>query len=107
VVQLFGFFSLAGDARAVLPLLEEMHWRPDENKGDPMMALIGVAHRIGREAVLAEFEKGAEPDDTREDMEALAGDLLAKPIEDVQEYFALFHRGLTPDDLARVLPGRT
>jgi hypothetical protein len=103
---LFGFLSLAGDARAVLPLVKEIHWRQDEKKDDPMMALIGVAHRIGREAVLAEFEKGAEPDDPREDMEALAGDLLAKPLEGVQEYFALFYRGLTPDDLARVLPGR-
>ena len=105
--ELFGFFSLAGDARAVLPLVKEIHWRPDEKKGDPMVALVGVAHRIGREAVLAEFEKGAEPDDPREDMEALADELLAKPIESVQEYFALFHRDLTPGDLARLLPGRT
>jgi hypothetical protein len=104
--EMFGFFSLAGNARAVLPLLDEIDWRPDETKGDPMMALIGVVHRIGREAVLAEFEKGAAPDDTREDMEALADVLLAKPIEDVHEYFALFYRGLTPDDLARTLPGR-
>jgi hypothetical protein len=101
--ELFGFFSLAGDTRAVLPLLEEIHWRPDERKGDPMMALIGVAHRIGREALLAEFEKGAAPDDPREDMEALANELLAKPIEDVQEYFALFYRGLTPGDLTRAI----
>jgi hypothetical protein len=71
-----------------------------------MMALIGVAHRIGREALLAEFEKGAAPDALREDMEALADELLAKPVDDVQEYFALFYRGLAPGDLARVVPGR-
>ncbi len=105
--ELFGFFSLAGDARAVLPLLDEIERRPDERKGDPLMALIGVAHRIGREALLAEFEKGAEPDEPREDMEALADELLAKPVADVQEYFAIFYRGLTESDLARLSPGRT
>jgi hypothetical protein len=104
--ELFGFFSLAGDTRAVLPLLEEMYWRPDERKGDPMMALIGVAHRIGREDLLAEFEKGAAPDESRDEMEALADDLLAKPLEDVQEYFALFYRGLTEADVAQMFPGR-
>jgi hypothetical protein len=104
--ELFGFFSLAGDARAVLPLLDEIEWRPDERKADPMMALVGVAYRIGREALLAEFEKGASPDEPREDMEALADYLLAKPVDDVQKYFALFYRGLTADDLARVVPGR-
>jgi hypothetical protein len=101
--ELFGFFSLAGDAHAVLPLTDEIQRRPDEYKGDPLMALIGVAHRIGREALLAEFEKGAAPDEPQEDrqeMEALADELLAKPVEDVQEYFGLFHRGLTENDLA-------
>jgi hypothetical protein len=83
------------------------HPQPGREFPDGRGYLFGVAHRIGREAVLAEFEKGAEPDDPREDMEALAGDLLARPIESVQEYFALFHRGLTPGDLARLLPGRT
>jgi hypothetical protein len=103
--ELFGFLSLAGDVRAVFPLLEEIHGRPDKRKADPMLALISVAHRIGREALLAEFERHAAPDESRDEMEALADDLLAKPVGDVQEYFALFYRGLTPDDLARAVPG--
>jgi hypothetical protein len=107
--ELFGFLSLAGDARAVLPLADEIQRRPEEYKSDPLMALIGVAHRIGREALLAEFEKGAtpnEPQKDRKDMEALADELLARPVEDVQEYFALFHRGLTENDLARLFRRR-
>jgi hypothetical protein len=104
--ELFGFFSLAGDARTVLPLMEEAQRRPDESKSDPIMAFVGVAQRIGREALLAEFEKAAAADDAREDLEAMVDRVLARSIEDVQEYFELFYRGPTPDDLERSVPGR-
>ena len=76
--ELFGFLSLAGDARAVLPLLDEIERRPDERKAAPLMALIGVAHRIGRETLLTEFEKDASPHEPEEERELLADELLAK-----------------------------
>jgi hypothetical protein len=93
--ELFGFLSLAGDARAVLPLMAEISRRTDKRKGDPTMALVGVAHRIGREALLAELEKAAAPDDPRESIDTLADQILARSMESVQKYFALFYRGLT------------
>jgi hypothetical protein len=99
--ELFGFFSLAGDARAVLPLVVEIQRRPRNSNADPLIALVGVAHRIGREALLAEFDKAAARDDPRGARESLADELLARSIESVHEYFALFYRGPTPDDLAR------
>lgn len=100
--ELYGFLSLAGDARAVLPLLYDAYRQSGERKADALMALVGVAHRIGREAVLAEFEKGFSPDEPREGVESLVDDLLARPVKEMEEYFALFYRGVTPDDMARI-----
>jgi hypothetical protein len=102
--ELFGFLSLAGDARAVTPLMDEINQRRDKDQADPMMALIGVAHHLGREALLAEFAREVAPYDLNDEVIGLADDLLAKPITSVREYFALFYRGLTAEDLARAIP---
>jgi hypothetical protein len=104
--EMFGFFALAGDARAVLPLMEETERRPEKSRSDPVMAFVAVAQRIGREALLAEFEKAAAPDDAREELEAMVDRVLARSIEGVQEYFSLFYQGPTPDGLGRSLRGR-
>ena len=105
--ELFGFLSLAGDVHSVDSLADEIFRRPDDDKLEPMMALIGVAHRAGRDAMVAELEKHTSPDETREDSESLADELLAQPLSDVQEYFELFYRGLTLDDLMPPFPERT
>lgn len=96
--ELFGFLSLAGDARAVVPLLRAM--QKEENM-DAMMALLSIAHRIGRDAFMAELDKVAS-EEPREEWEAFADELLSKPASAAEEYFASFYRGLTPDDVAQV-----
>jgi hypothetical protein len=103
--EIYGFLSLAAHAGAVAPLAREAYRRQDQRKDHAIMALASVAHRIGREALLAEFRKTAAPHNAPETLEAIADDLLAKPMEDVEAYFGLFYRGLRPDDLAGLFPG--
>lgn len=98
--ELFGFLSLAGDARAVVPLLGAMQ-KPREENMHAAMALVSTAHRIGRDAFVAELDKVAS-EELREDWEAFAEEILSKPASAAEEYFASFYRGLTPDDVAQV-----
>lgn len=103
--ELFGFLSLAGDRRAIVPLLQDLLQKPREENMDAAMALVSIVHRIGKEAFLAELNKiVVEESDT--EREAFADGLLSTPASEAQEYFTLFYRGLTADDLARVFPGR-
>jgi hypothetical protein len=104
--ELFGFLSLAGDARAVVPLLMAATQLPETKQTHASMALVSVAHRIGRDALLAEFEKVAKPQELEEAREGTADDLLAQPTSKAEEYFALFYRGLGPGDVARMFSGR-
>jgi hypothetical protein len=101
--ELFGFLSLVGDARAVVPLLAATAQLPGQEGTPAVMALAGVAHRIGRDAVLAQFDKVADPADPREDRERFADGLLSRPISVVEEYFPLLYRGLTRDDMLAAL----
>jgi hypothetical protein len=103
--ELFGFLSLAGDAHAVVPLLMATTQLPEEEQTHASVALISVAHRIGRDALLVEFDKVANPEEPGEAREHIADDLLAQPASTAEEYFALFYRGLTPADMARTLSG--
>ncbi len=97
--ELFGFFSLAGDARAVIPLLWAAAMLPDKDKEQPLLALVSVGHRIGRGALMAELNRGRPPDKPREESEAMANNILGRPAQDAKEYFAIFYRSLRPDDL--------
>jgi hypothetical protein len=103
--ELFGFLSLAGDTRAIVPLLQDLAQRPREENMDAAMALVSIVHRIGKEAFLAELNKVVALEDSDTEREAFADRLLSTPASETQEYFALFYRGLTAEDLARVLPG--
>ena len=104
--ELFGFLSLAGDARAVVPLLMAATQLPEREQMHAWMALVSVAHRIGRDALLAELAKVARPEEPKEAREGVADDLLAQPASKPKEYFALFYRGLRPADMARMFSGR-
>jgi hypothetical protein len=104
--ELFGFLSLAGDAHAVIPLLMATTQLPKEEQTHASVALVSVAHRIGRDALLAEFDKVANPGEPREAREHTADDFLAQPASIAEEYFALFYRGLTAADMARAFSGR-
>jgi hypothetical protein len=104
--ELFGFLSLAGDVRAVIPLLMAVTQLPEKEQRHASMALVSVSHRIGRDALLTELDKIGRPEEPRRERVAVADDILATPAGEAEEYFALFYRGLIPDDLARAFLGR-
>lgn len=101
--ELYGFLSRAGDASAVVPLLSLASTLPKEDQVGSMMSLVGIAHRIGREALVSEIEKAAAGEESRKEYEALADIVLSKPASLGEEYFATFYRGIRPDDVAGVL----
>ena len=101
--ELFGFLSLAGDARAALPLLVLSMTDAELNERvaqEAAMALLSIAHRIGRGSLLAEFEKAdAGQMDEQRHRERLVDSILSAPPERAEEYFSLFYRGLRVEDL--------
>lgn len=98
--ELFGLLARAGDARAVIPLLELAPGLQEEDRMDPMLALVGIAHRIGREALVAEIERRAMGEESRKEYESLADLVLSKPASLSREYFSVFYRGFDPGDVA-------
>jgi len=101
--ELFGFLSLAGHARAVLPLLVLSMMGKGEIAQHAAMALLSIAHRIGREALLVELQKaGAQTAEQQRHREEMADHILATSPRQAEEYFASFYRGLNADDLARI-----
>jgi hypothetical protein len=104
--ELFGFLSLAGDVRDVVPLIQDTAQRAKEDNMDVFMALVSIVHRIGKDAFLTELDKIAALEDSASEREALADRMLSVQASEVQEYFDLFYRGLTAADLAQVFPGR-
>lgn len=103
--ELFGFLSLAGDARAIVPLMVRAMQKPREKNIDATMTLVSIAHRIGRDAFGAELDKVVLPEESREARKAFVDAILSQPVSAAEDYFALFYRGLTPDDVAQVFPG--
>jgi len=101
--ELFGFLSLAGHARAVLPLLVLSMMGKGEIAQHAAMALLSIAHRIGREALLAELqEAGAQTAEQQTHREEMTDHILATSPLKAEEYFASFYRGLNADDMARL-----
>lgn len=98
--ELFGFLALAGDERAVLPLLEQMARAVEDDYINEMMALLSISHRIGREALIDVL---SETSMTEEQAVTAADNILARPAKVAEEYFALFFRGLISEDLGRFL----
>lgn len=101
--ELPGFLALAGDERAIVPLLHTIIHAPDDDRYDLAMTLTAIAYRIGRDALVAELDKRAPAEQPREVSETRADQILARPARDVEEHFALFYRGLSPADVARAM----
>ena len=101
--ELYGFLALAGDVRAIVPLLQTILRVPEDDRWDPAMALTAIAHRIGRKALVAELEKTVPAGQPREVAQTRAGQILERPASAAEEHFALFYRGLAPEDLAQAL----
>lgn len=100
--ELFGFLALAGDAQAVNPLLQLLAEVPEENQLDPLMALLSIGHRLGREGLLAELERIGSPEETPAEREAAVEAILSKPADYAKNHFQLFYRGLSAEDLAEL-----
>jgi hypothetical protein len=104
--ELYGFLSLAGDARVLVPLLSRIAQESKENE-QAAMALVSIAHRIGRDAFMAELGSIAAPEESAQEREAFAERFFSVPESKAREYFGWFYRGLTPEDLARAFSART
>ncbi len=93
--ELFGFLSLAGDKRAILPLFirAAMHSRsPEEIMGDPLWAMTGIAHRIGRTELTEELNNVFVPDKALSDtLERLVHHVFKFSFEDVKNHFQLYY----------------
>ncbi len=97
--ELYGMLALAGDARAIVPLVARMLQGNTNDKEDAAMALPAVAQRIGREALITEFKKMSASDVEMETLEVTADRFLTYPMSNVEAYFELYYRGLRSDDL--------
>ena len=102
--ETFGFLSLAGNERAVGPLLWAATQVPQKDRSQPLMALVSIAHRIGRDGLVAELEKHLAPD-RPQDVDLVANETFCIPASEAEEYFGLFYRGLRPGDLSRMTEG--
>ncbi len=101
--ELPGFLALAGDAQTIVPLLHTIIRAPEDDGYDLAMALTAIAHRIGHEALVAELDKTVPAEQSREVSQTRADQILERPASAAEEHFALFYRGLTPEDVARYM----
>jgi len=107
--ELYGFLALAGDEHTVVPLMKWMARLPQKREAeneDAVMALIAIARRISREAMLREmaaFEQLAPPAPKPKEREAIVEKFMTYPRQSVEDYFQLFYRGLSVDDFAKAL----
>jgi hypothetical protein len=99
--EIFGFVSLAGDAQAIVPLLAAAEKLPESRQLDPTIAMISVAHRIGREALIAELKKITVPGTSDADWDSAADAILSKPVSYAEDHFEMFYRNLTAVDFNR------
>lgn len=95
----WGFLALAGDELAIVPSFHTLiRARPDEPE-DVMMAMAAIGHRIGRYALSAEIARVMPASRPPEEADEWAGQILARTPGDVEDYFSLYFRGPTAEDL--------
>jgi hypothetical protein len=98
--EIFALTHKGGDRRAVMPLMLAMQTGGEEMQGAASAALSSVAHRIGREGLVAELARiGTEEDVPAEAYESLADTMLDTPPDLGTEYFRSFYQGLRPDEV--------
>ncbi|MCP4540485.1 MAG: hypothetical protein GY832_25385 [Chloroflexi bacterium] len=91
--EMFGFFALAGDIHTVQPLMWAVDRLSRDDRADPLMALVSVAHRIGRESLITELAKIASPNESRETQEIAVDEILSHPTSQAEKHFELFYQG--------------
>ncbi len=98
--ELYGFLALAGDVRAVEPLAAVIEKRGEEAE-EASLALVCIAHRIGRKALVEELARLASPSDSRAEIEAAADQVLNYPREAAEKYFDLYFHTVQFDEVAK------
>jgi hypothetical protein len=99
--ELFGFLYQLGNAQAIVPLLQTLLQQPQRERYEPLLALVGIAHRISREALVAAIAT-ATPDDPGS-AERMADTFLARPADEAEAYFSEMFRAPRPEDFAQSL----
>ncbi|MFL5806096.1 MAG: hypothetical protein ACJ8CR_30725 [Roseiflexaceae bacterium] len=99
--ELFGFLYKRGTVQAVLPLMQALLQQPKRDRYEPLLALVGIAHRIGREALVAAIGT-ATPDDPGS-AERMADAFLSRPADEAEAYFKEMFREPSPTDFAQSL----
>jgi hypothetical protein len=99
--EIFGFASLAGDARAVLPLVALL-WAGDEKTQESAsMALLSIGHRIGKRALMAKIRQaGAQTPEQQREREKFVKNLMKTSPRKAEKYFATFYQGVDLDAVA-------
>ena len=92
--ELFGFLSRAGDRRAFLPLFA-LSLRGDETiRTEARWAVISLAHRVGRTAVLEELERAfTEASKAGKTSDEIVDQILSHSGDEAREHFSLFYEG--------------
>ncbi len=88
--ELYGFISRTGDARFILPLVEEVLKKSKQTSVDAMWALTGVAHRLGRDELLRLLSNGAD-DGTRAQVETFVDRIFIYDQDAVERNFETFY----------------
>ncbi len=88
----YGFLSRAGDRRAVQPLIFAVLDVPQAQRVDPMWALTGIGHRLGREGLAEALRVGKDPAQTSaETIEPLIEGVFMHSQQDVERHFETFY----------------
>ncbi len=88
--ELYGFISRAGDARIILPLVEEVIRKSEQTSADAIWALTGVAHRLGRGELLRLLSEGAD-DGIRAGVETFVDQIFIYDQDAVERNFETFY----------------
>jgi hypothetical protein len=95
--EAFAMAYKVGDARLLIPLMAASDVSGGPLKESAVWALVGLAHRVGRDALLAELqpaelEAGKAPPDY-----FMVDDIFAMSSDAADAYFSVFFQGLTSD----------
>jgi hypothetical protein len=91
--EIYGFLSLAGDRRAVLPMLVEMGEVDEDERHELFMSLAGIAQRLGRVEFANEIAQLAPKDTTAQEREDMVRNFFQVTPDQVEDTFELYYRG--------------
>jgi len=101
--ELFGWLSMRGDATTVAPLMQAIVQSPKAVRLQPMMAMIGVAQRVGRAAFEAEVRAAFPEEAHADERQSLLEQIFSQPASVPEVHFETFYRGLTLDSVRKVM----